>query len=152
MVSSKPDTIRLRVTILVQRPDGRICLVRHLKEGRRYWLLPGGGQNVFEPMMETAQRELWEETRIKCGRYEFLGLRESFAPEAGRHIVYPLFRGLEPDFSRVERGEDERVEAVDFLSWEEIRERTVFPEMKPDLEKLVRGEPVVPFLTLKWIP
>ncbi|HNV68840.1 MAG TPA: NUDIX hydrolase [Candidatus Ozemobacteraceae bacterium] len=152
MVTTQPVNIRIRVTILVQRPDGRVCLVRHLKDGRRYWLLPGGGQEPFECMTETARRELWEETRIACGQFEFLGLRESFASEAGRHIVYPVFRGLNPDFSAVERGEDARVEAVDFLTWEEIRERTVFPEMKTDLERLVRGEPILPFLTLDWIP
>jgi len=53
--------IRIRVGVLIWR-DGEVLLVRREKGGRSYWLVPGGGVDPGETMVEAAPRELLEET------------------------------------------------------------------------------------------
>ena len=144
--------IRIRVTVLVRRDDGRLLFVRHCKDGRRYWLFPGGGQEPGEPMTATARRELEEETGVVIRDCRFLGLRETMDADAGRHIVFPIFTGLDPDFGGLRVGIDERVEGYDFFSAAELADRPVFPHLGDDLRRLAAGETVEPFRTLTWIP
>ncbi len=144
--------IRIRVTVLLKREDGKICFVRHLKNGRRYWLLPGGGQDLLESAEVTAARELQEELRIRAGSFRLLFVRESMNQEAARHIQFLVFEGLNPDFSTLETGEDERVEGFDFFGPEEIAQREIFPAMKDDIINFARGKVPELFKTLEWIP
>lgn len=144
--------IRIRVTVLVRRDDGRLLFVRHRKDGRVYWLFPGGGQEPGEPMIATARRELEEETGVKITDGRFLGLRETMDPDAGRHIVFPIFAGLHPDFDGLKVGIDERVEGYDFFTAAELVDRPVFPHLGDDLRRLAAGETIEPFRTLNWIP
>ncbi len=144
--------IRIRVTVLIKREDGKICFVRHLKNGRRYWLLPGGGQDPLESAETAAARELQEELRIRAGSFQLLFVRESMNPDAGRHIQFLVFEGRNPDFSTLATGEDERVEGYDFFGAEEIAGREIFPAMKEDIISYARGETPALFRTLEWIP
>ena len=55
---------RIRVSALL-RWEGRILLCRHEKAGRgEYWLLPGGGVNGGESLVEALRRELSEEVGV----------------------------------------------------------------------------------------
>lgn len=152
MTQPLAPAIRIRVTILLRREDGRLLFVRHLKEGHRYWLLPGGGQRPGEPLEAAARRELEEELRVTAGTFRFLGLRESIAPEGGRHIQFPLFAAVDPDFSRLAVGDDPRVEGFDCLGPDDLPGRPIFPHFPDDLARLMRGEPITPFRTLPWVP
>ena len=60
---------RIRVSAVLRR-EGRILLIRQEKPGREYWLLPGGGVNMGETLLQAVQRELSEE----CGIDEDLPL------------------------------------------------------------------------------
>lgn len=152
MLDSSAPVVRVRVTVALRHPDGRLCFVRHLKEGRRYWLLPGGGQDAFEPLEETARRELREELCITVSKLKFLGLRETMNREAGRHIQFPIFEAVHPDLSTLGKGEDPRVEGVDFFTADELAGRQMFPNMGEDILKIARGERIEPFRTLEWVP
>ena len=55
---------RIRVSAVL-RWEGRVLLCRHEKSGRgEYWLLPGGGVNSGESLVEGLRRELTEEVGI----------------------------------------------------------------------------------------
>ncbi|NLI75325.1 MAG: NUDIX hydrolase [Candidatus Riflebacteria bacterium] len=145
-------SVRIRVTILLRAEDGRLVLVRHLKEGRRYWLLPGGGQDPGEPLEQAARRELYEEVRVTARGFRFLALRESIDFAGGRHIQFPIFAAVEPDLTALGPGEDPRIEGIDLFTPEELADRPVFPHFPEDLGRLARNEPVAPFQTLPWVP
>ena len=54
---------RIRVSALLQWND-RVLLCRHEKPGKEYWLLPGGGVNTGESLVDALHRELAEELGI----------------------------------------------------------------------------------------
>ena len=57
------QTIRIRVAgILVK--DGQILLVRHEKNSKSYWLIPGGGVDFGESVEEALVREFQEEVGL----------------------------------------------------------------------------------------
>ena len=66
-------------------------LVKHEKEGRVYWLLPGGGLEPGETLAQATERELREEcgVTIRCGR--LLLVSESLEPNLARQIINMVF-------------------------------------------------------------
>ena len=100
--------------MLLKRDDGRICFARHCKDGRRYWLLPGGGQDAGETAKEAAARELAEELQIRAEDFRLLFIRESINKETGRHIQFMDFEGIRKDISTLASGTYKSVEGFDF--------------------------------------
>ena len=86
---------RIRVSAIL-RWQGRVLLCRQEKPGKEYWLLPGGGVDVGETLIEALRRELREELAIEAD-VQFEGpvaLVDSIAPRSvltRRHIVHIIF-------------------------------------------------------------
>lgn len=145
------ECVRIRVSLLLRREDGKLCMVRHLKAGQRYWLLPGGGQNMCEPVFDTAKRELKEEINAEISGLEFFCARETMNRQLRRHILFLVYKGLNPDFSGLCLGSDPRIEGIDFFSVDEMADRPVFPDMKSDLTNYLEGKSVELFKSLEWV-
>src|SRR5437870_12710956 len=86
---------RIRVSALLHWRD-RILLCRHEKPGKEYWLLPGGGVNSGESLVDALRRELLEEVGIDAP-VPFEGpiaIVDSISPArstATKHVVHIVF-------------------------------------------------------------
>jgi 8-oxo-dGTP diphosphatase len=88
---------RIRVSAIL-RWKGRMLLCRHEKPGKEYWLLPGGGVNSGESLVEALHRELAEEIGIdeKLPVEGPVAIVESISPTqsfAAKHVVHIIFAG-----------------------------------------------------------
>jgi len=83
--------IRIRAACVAVDGEGRVLLVQHRKLGNEYWLLPGGGVEPGETMVEAARRELFEETGLKGEVGRPILVCESIEAGEGRHIVHVVF-------------------------------------------------------------
>ena len=86
---------RIRVSAIL-RWEGRVLLCRHEKNGREYWLLPGGGVNAGESLVEALRRELDEEVGVgEDTTFEGpVAVVDSIAPKrvlVGKHVVHIIF-------------------------------------------------------------
>ena len=88
---------RIRVSAIL-RWKGRMLLCRHEKPGKEYWLLPGGGVNSGESLVDALHRELGEEIGIdeRLTVEGPVAIVDSIAPTqsfAAKHVVHIIFAG-----------------------------------------------------------
>jgi 8-oxo-dGTP diphosphatase len=88
---------RIRVSAFL-RWKGRVLLCRHEKPGKEYWLLPGGGVNSGESLVDALYRELAEEIGIdeRLAVEGPVAIVDSISPAqsfAAKHVVHIIFAG-----------------------------------------------------------
>ncbi len=148
---------RLRVSAIL-RWEGRILLCRHEKPGRgEYWLLPGGGVNAGESLVEALRRELEEEVAIgEDLTFEGpVAVVDSIAPErplVGRHVVHIIF-GADLSGRSLERvtSTDAAVRGHRLFDPADLDEVVLHPPIQRFLGRWEPGDPAV-YLGALWAP
>ena len=150
---------RIRVSAIL-RWHGRILLCRHEKDGQERWLLPGGGVQAGETLIEALQRELDEEIGIVGVEEELpvegpVALAESIAPQhwpRRKHIVHVIFAGDLPGGSlEAVTSHDAAVRGHRLFEMAELNGLALHPPIARFLERWRPGDPVV-YLGALWAP
>jgi 8-oxo-dGTP diphosphatase len=147
---------RIRVSAVL-RWEGRVLLCRHEKSGREYWLLPGGGVNSGESLVQALRRELEEEVGVgEDLTFEGpVAVVDSIAPKfsfTSRHFVHIIFaadlsgRSLERVTST-----DAAVQGHRLFEPADLDDVVLHPPLQRFLRRWEPGDPAV-YLGALWAP
>jgi ADP-ribose pyrophosphatase YjhB (NUDIX family) len=81
------ENIRVGVIVLTLQ---KVLLIERFKSNRHYWAFPGGHKRKGEKLVETAIRELAEETSIKAEEKELTKILDYFNSHSRQREVFYL--------------------------------------------------------------
>lgn len=144
---------RIRVAALLRR-DERVLLIRHEKDGREYWLLPGGGVEAGETLIEALQREITEELGIAEDLLLEgpIAMADSIAPAGlpARHVVHVVFAGHVGDRSlEAITSRDDAVRGHRLFDADELPSITLHPPIQRFVSRWRPGDPAI-YLGRLW--
>lgn len=122
---------RIRVAAIIVQGD-RILLAQHEKDGRRYWLLPGGGLDHGESLPEALTRELLEEAGVHIRVGDLVFANDTIAPDRDRHIVH-LYFSAEITGGEIRTGPDPRLAGVQFVPFRDLWALLLYPDVRKEL-------------------
>jgi 8-oxo-dGTP diphosphatase len=147
---------RIRVSAILRWQD-RLLLCRHEKGEKQYWLLPGGGVNSGESLVDALHRELLEEVGIQdeLPVEGPVAIVDSIAPQrsfAAKHVVHIIFAGdLGGRSLEAVTSKDAAVRGHRLFGVGELEEIVLHPPIQRFLMRWRPGDPVV-YLGPLWVP
>lgn len=108
-MAARDADVRVRVAAVIPQAGDSLVLVRHVKDGRAYHLLPGGGVETGETLAEALVREVREETGLACRPVRPLFINDTIAPDGSRHVVQITFLAQAGDAGATSPVPDDRV-------------------------------------------
>jgi ADP-ribose pyrophosphatase YjhB (NUDIX family) len=124
--------IKVRVAGVFTRGD-EILLANHVKDGRSYWLLPGGGLEFGESLAAALEREMREETSLETRTGKLLLIAESLPPDKHRHVLNLVFQAEVLSGVAHLNEVSERLKGVGWRKRAELAGLTFFPDIKAAL-------------------
>lgn len=120
--------IRVRVQGIIFDRQGKILFVKHAKNGKEYYVLPGGGLEHRETLIDALSRELMEELNIKeIFSAKLIDIREFIDSESDRHVI-DIYFYVNANLEDIALSENDGVlKGFDFFSIEELDEVTIYP-------------------------
>lgn len=116
------------VIAIVLRPDGRVLMVRRKhREGALRWSFPGGKINRCEAEALASQRDVEEESGIRCLPVRRIG--QWTHPDTLREVAYWLCRHTGGE---AEVREPDKIDKVEWLTPQQVRRRVrsrIFPKV-----------------------
>jgi 8-oxo-dGTP diphosphatase len=134
-----------------------MLLCRHEKGDRHYWLLPGGGVNSGESLVNALHRELTEELGIadELPVEGPVAIVDSIAPVrsfAAKHVVHIIFAGdLSGRSLEAVTSADAAVRGHRLFAPDDLDEVVLHPPIQRFLQRWSPGDPVV-YLGALWAP
>ena len=147
---------RIRVSALLRWRE-RILLCRHEKPGKEYWLLPGGGVEAGESLVQALHRELHEEIGIEDQPLfeRPVAVVDSIAPKGAvkqKHVVHIVF-AADLGERTLERltSSDAAVRGHRLFARDELDDVVLHPPIQRFLGRWQPGDPVA-YLGALWVP
>jgi len=144
-----PRVVRVRVCVLLSDERG-VLMVRHEKQGRSYWLLPGGGLEYGETLEEAARREVREETGLDVRVGSLALLWETLAPDGSRHVVNLCFAAHLLQGDPHVTGADARVREASFVPLEALSNLPMHPALAGPIGVWLKDGPSPLVLGPQW--
>jgi len=147
---------RIRVSAILSW-RGRVLLCRHEKPGKEYWLLPGGGVNSGESLVDALHRELAEEIGIDedLPVEGPVAIVDSIAPVrsfAAKHVVHIIFAGdLGGRSLEAVTSNDAAVRGHRLFGVQDLDGIVLHPPIQRFLSRWQPGDPAV-YLGALWAP
>lgn len=153
MGARESEPPRIRVAALTTL-DEKVVLVRHLKAGKSYFLLPGGGVDRGETLIDALRREMIEETGLDISNERLLFVSDTIAPDSSRHVLNITFHADIVGGQVTEAPTDERVESVELIDPCELSDIDLRPPITNEVIQVLQREdlPIPVYLGSRFAP
>lgn len=88
IAASYPDAPKVGVGVILFKGEQVLLVKRANPPGAGRWSLPGGKQELGEAAVQTARRELREETGLECGPLTLAGYADSIHHDESGRITF----------------------------------------------------------------
>lgn len=140
--------IDIRIAACIVK-DNEILMIRHKKGDEKYWLLPGGRVEYGETMIETLKREMIEETGLEISVGKLMFVSEAIPEDNHRHIINMFFEA-EIVGGEIKLGNEEILDAVEFIDIDKIDEIKIYPIIKDELKQYINDGKPLGYIGCRW--
>jgi ADP-ribose pyrophosphatase YjhB (NUDIX family) len=145
--------IRVRVAGILLNGKNELLLVNHQKNGKSYWLLPGGGVEFGESFHEALKREFMEELSMEIGAVgELFLVHDTVYPDKKRHIVNLYFTVKAVKNHVLKVNPDGVLAGAKFVSIKDFKKLLFYPDIKGDIiiKWKKRFRQPLGYMKIKW--